>query len=176
MQGISESDFHTYTVPSYADWIDDISYLIAQDTDWRELLSALNAGEFPEQQSESISGVMPEEYKAGSLAPMTDKLGAPASGISPGDYVVDVRNGSAKDGVATSVSDMLVLAGYNKGEIGNANAYIYDETLVIYNQDSDKAAADDIRARIGCGRVIASLGRYSFDGNILVVVGGDFSS
>ena len=86
-----------------------------------------------------------------------------------------MRNGYGIAGAATSVSDMLALAGYKQLEISNANSLVYKETLIIYRDDADKVAADDIRARLGYGRVLPSLGRYAFEGNILVVVGGDFS-
>jgi hypothetical protein len=87
---------------------------------------------------------------------------------------VDVRNGYGTPGAATSVSDMLALAGYKQGEIGNANTLVYKETLIIYRGDEDRQAALDIKARLGYGRVIPSMERYSFEGNLLVVVGGDF--
>ena len=76
-----------------------------------------------------------------------------------------------------AIGDILVGPGqptYVIGEIGNTNAAVYTETLVIYAEDGDKAAAEDIKARIGYGRIIPSLERYSFEGNVLVIVGGDY--
>jgi hypothetical protein len=94
--------------------------------------------------------------------------------VATADYVVDVRNGCGTDGCATSVSDMLALAGYRHGEIGNANSFVYDTTLVIYQDDARKAAAEDIRKRLGYGKLVSSEGRYTFAGDVLVVVGDDF--
>jgi hypothetical protein len=96
------------------------------------------------------------------------------STVTPGDYIVDVLNGCGIDDCATSVSDLLALAGYQQGEIGNAGSFAYDTTLIIYQDDERKAAAEDIHKRLGYGKLISSEGRYTFAGDVLVLVGGDF--
>jgi hypothetical protein len=174
MQGMQESSIHTYHVPSAPDMINGISYVIVDNYSWQQLISAIDAGEYPEHQDDPYAGVIPENYIP-SAAGATDQLAGAASSVVASDYVVDVRNGYGIQGSATSVSDMLVLAGYQRGEIGNMNSMVYDTTLVIYRNESDKAAAEDIRHRLGYGKTIASSPSYVFDGNILVVVGGDFS-
>jgi hypothetical protein len=116
---------------------------------------------------------VPDSYLPSTAA--ADQLAGQASSITTNDYVVDVRNGYGIQGSATGISDMLVLAGYQRCEIGNANSFVYDTTLIIYRDEKDRAVADDIRKRIGYGKVIASLDQYTFDGNILVVVGGEFN-
>jgi hypothetical protein len=175
MQGMQESSIRTYHVPSAPDMINEISYVIADNYSWQQLISAIDAGEYPEHQDDPYAGVIPENYIP-SAAGATDQLAGAASSVVASDYVVDVRNGCGIQGSATGVSDMLVLAGYQRGEIGNMNSMVYDTTLVIYRNESDKAAAEDIRHRLGYGKAIASMPSYVFDGNILVVVGGDFAS
>jgi LCP family protein required for cell wall assembly len=174
LQGMTERSIHTYTVPSYTDLINEISYVIADDGPWRELISELNAGRYPAAQESYLAGETPAEYQAESSTPTTDQLGGAASDVDTAKFVIDVRNGYGIEGSATGVSDMLSIAGYKRGEIGNASSFVYEETIIVYRDESDKGAANDIRARLGYGRVIASLGRYAFEGNVLVVVGGDF--
>jgi hypothetical protein len=175
MQGMQENSIHTYYVPSSPDDSTGISYVIVTESAWRQLITALDAGEYPDHQVENYAGIVPEGYIANTEIIATDQLAGQTSAVDPAGYVVDVRNGGGIEGSATSVSDMLVLAGYDRGEIGNANSYVYDTTLVIYQDEQDKSVAEDIRRRLGYGSIIASLGRYEFSGDILVVVGGDFS-
>jgi hypothetical protein len=174
MQGMQENSIRTYHVPSAPDMIDDISYVIVDTYSWQQLISAIDAGEYPEHQDDPYAGVIPENYVAGA-ASAADQLSGEASSVVPSDYVIDVRNGYGIQGSATAVSDMLVLAGYQRGEIGNANSMVYDTTLVIYRDEGDRAAAEDIRHRLGYGKAIASSPNYVFEGNILVIVGGDFT-
>jgi LCP family protein required for cell wall assembly len=175
MQGMQENSIRTYHVPSAPDMINEISYVIHDEYSWRQLINSINAGEYPEHQVDPYAGVIPESYIAGTAA-AADQLAGEATPVVAADYVVDVRNGYGIQGSATSVSDMLVLAGYQRGEIGNANSYVYETTLVIYRNEGDKAAAEDIRQRLGYGKAIASTPNYVFNGNILVVVGGDFAA
>jgi LCP family protein required for cell wall assembly len=173
MQGMQESNIYTYYVPSAPD--NTGAYVVADDYAWQQMRDALNAGEYPEHQEDFWAGVIPDGYLPNSTAPATDQFAGQASSVNAGDYVVDVRNGYGKPGAATSISDMLVLAGYQKGEIGNANSFVYETTLIIYGDETSRAAGEDIRKRIGCGRLIESRGQYAFNGNVLVVVGKDFS-
>ncbi|MDR1713409.1 MAG: LCP family protein [Coriobacteriales bacterium] len=173
LRGMKANDIHTYTVPSYTETRNEISYVIADTYSWNQLITAVKDGEYPELQDSSLAGVMPDSYAPG-YANTTDATGGAGTGIDTSQYLVDVRNGYGIAGSATSVSDMLALAGYQQGEIGNTNSFVYEETLIIYRDEEDLAAAEDIKARIGYGRVIPSEGYYVFEGDVLVVVGGDF--
>ncbi|MDR2106515.1 MAG: LCP family protein [Coriobacteriales bacterium] len=177
MQGMQENSIHTYYVPSTTkDMLNAegmvISYVVPDTYSWQQLISSLNAGEYPEHQEDPYAGVVPDSYLPSTAA--ADQLAGQESAVVTSDYVVDVRNGYGIQGSATGISDMLTLAGYKRGEIGNAESFVYDTTLVIYKDEKNRAIADDIRRRIGYGKVIASLNRYIFDGDILVVVGGEF--
>ncbi|MDR0308779.1 MAG: LCP family protein [Coriobacteriales bacterium] len=185
LRGMETYNIHTYSVPSTTKMINGGSYVIADDTSWKSLMNNINNGIYPNPDTNArYQGVAPESYSA--PADNTQSSGNTSSQNQQGstgflspeqtaNYVVDVRNGYGIAKAATTVSDKLVLAGYKKGEVGNANSYVYDTTLVIYKTDSDKNVAEDIVARLGYGRVVASSGNnYKFTGNILVVVGGDY--
>ncbi|MDR3053614.1 MAG: LCP family protein [Coriobacteriales bacterium] len=184
MRGMQETDIYTYIVPGDGGISpdDQLWYEITDDAAWQALMSAIDAGEYPEQDLE-IEGETPPSYQAtpttggassGTAGSSVDHAGGSSSNVNTSDYLVAVRNGWGIQGAATSVSDMLAIAGYQQGEIGNTNAKVYKETLIVYATDDDKAAAEDIQARLGYGRIVASLGRYAFEGDILVVVGSDF--
>lgn len=173
MQGMKENSIHTYSIPSAIDMVDGISYVVVDDAQARALIASINAGEYPDYSEQTYQGEIADRYKA-TTEGATDNLASVASNVDTSQYSVAVRNGYGIAGCATAVSDMLTLAGYQHSEIGNANSYVYEETLIIYRDDTDREAAEDIRARLGYGRIIPSLSRYSFEGNVLVVVGKDF--
>jgi LCP family protein required for cell wall assembly len=175
MQGLQENDIKTYTVPSTTDWINGISYVIADASAWSQLIASIENGEYPERQNEIIGGIVPESYTADGASEAAGQGGSQDVVTNPGDYTVDVRNGCGIAGAAASVSETLVSTGYRQGEIGDARNSAYATTLIIYRNDADKAVANDIRRRLGYGEVIASRGDYAFNGNVLVVVGRDFS-
>ncbi|MCL2807920.1 MAG: LCP family protein [Coriobacteriia bacterium] len=173
LRGMQEGDIYTYSLPSELATRDGISFVVIDEYATRDLISSINAGIFPDYSTQTYQGEVADRYLAAGRA--KDLLANAHSTVDTSLYSVSVRNGYGYAGSANAVSSMLTLAGYEQLEIGNANAYVYTETLIIYRDDADQEAAIDIRNRLGYGRVIPSLGRYSFEGNILVVVGADFA-
>jgi LCP family protein required for cell wall assembly len=175
MQGMEEYNVHTYSLPCTSDMIDGISYEIPDMESIRQLMALLDKGQFPDPDEIGLTrqGKTPEfDGQSGAAAP--DMSGGGQTGINTSAYVVDTRNGGGIPGAAAAISDMLALAGYQQGDVGNTNSMVYTETLVVYDDEASRLAAEDICLRIGYGRAIPSLGRYLFEGNILVVVGSDF--
>ena len=54
------------------------------------------------------------------------------------------------------------------------SVYVYDETLVVYNDDAFEAAAETVVASLGLGRTVPGAGFYTFDTDVLVVLGKDW--
>jgi len=94
-------------------------------------------------------------------------------GIQPADISVTVRNGAGRSGIAGEASGLLRSKGFVIGEVGNANQFVYDRTLVIYNGD-DVKAAQTVAAALPKADLVPSRGMYLFDTRILVVVGEDW--
>ena len=88
--------------------------------------------------------------------------------------VVEIWNGVGVSGVAGDCSNELKNLGWNLGEVGNAAQFVYSETLVVYRGDDDRELAELIVSDLGQGRVVRSAARYSFKGDVLVVVGKDY--
>lgn len=65
-------------------------------------------------------------------------------------------------------------AGFKVGSVGNASSFNYNETLIVYADDSRSTAANAVLAAVGTGRVLASNGKYAFTGDILVIIGKDW--
>lgn len=96
--------------------------------------------------------------------------------IQPSSVSVTVRNGAGQEGVASAASAILKAAGFEVGEVGNANQFVYDKTLVVYKDDANKATAELVASKLPTGNVVASRGMYEFTTDVLVVVGRDWEA
>jgi polyisoprenyl-teichoic acid--peptidoglycan teichoic acid transferase len=94
--------------------------------------------------------------------------------LLPADVSVSVRNGGGISGSAAMAAQRLESRGFVITEVGNANQFIYDETLVVYRDNAD--AARLVAQQIGSERLVESRGMYAFDSDILVVIGSDWSA
>ncbi|MHB9002567.1 MAG: LCP family protein, partial [Coriobacteriia bacterium] len=94
--------------------------------------------------------------------------------VDPADVSVAVRNGAGIDGSALAAATILRTAGYAVGEVGNANQFVYDETLVVYSDKPELAA--QVAAELPKARAVPSRGMYAFNTDILVVVGKDYET
>lgn len=92
----------------------------------------------------------------------------------PSSISVTIRNGAGINGCASGASSVLDPLGYDVGEVGNANQFVYDETLVVYDGDNE-ALANQVAADLPIAKVVASRGMYAFETDILVVVGKDWN-
>jgi len=177
MNGMQESDIYTYYVPSYTDTVyydeTPISVVRASEREWKQLIAAINSGNYPPPQKGGFAGETPESYQPKDK-PTGEKPNDTPITIKTNDYVVDVLNGSGIEGSAKSISDRLKACGYKPGVIGNVDNGLSDATLIIFKDVANWAAAEDIRQRLGYGWVISSEGRYEFDGDVLVIVGEDY--
>ena len=178
LQGMQENDIYTYHVPSYTgtvmyDGDFPVSVVFAYDSEWKKLIGAINSGNYPPPQTDSFVGKIPEGYIAVEK-PVEEKPTDEPTTILTSDYRVSIMNGSGIEGSATSVKDRLWLVGYRIGEVGDMDNYDYDTTLIIYKDAAHWAAAENIRLRLGYGWLVVNNGRYEFEGDILVIVGGDY--
>lgn len=97
-----------------------------------------------------------------------------AASVDRSTISVSVRNGAGIDGCAAATGDTLANLGYSVAEVGNANQFVYDDTLVVYALD--RAAAERVARDLPKARVVESRGMYSFATDVLVVVGKDYST
>lgn len=96
------------------------------------------------------------------------------AGVDPAQVTVTVRNGAGVTGMATTIGEILQGFGYQVVDMGNADAYVYDETLVVYNDEQFQPAAQDIVDQLGGGRTVEAGIYYTFDTDLLVVIGKDW--
>lgn len=97
--------------------------------------------------------------------------------VDAAQYTVTVRNGGGVAGAGAAAVSMLQAAGYQVPEAAsNTDTQVYDDTLVIYNSADQKAVADDIVKTLGQGRASDASVYYSYDTDILVIVGKNWVS
>ncbi len=148
LKGIKATDLQTATVTGV--W--KSPYVWTDEAEKARLVAAFKAG---------------EPFDATSTVTTT---------VKPADVTVTIRNGAGESGVAASASSILRAAGFNIGEIGNANQFVYDKTLIVYKDDAGHLAADLVASKLPTGDVIASRGMYEFTTDVLVVVGKDWKA
>jgi len=90
----------------------------------------------------------------------------------PSDVSVTVRNGGGITGTAQDCADMLGVEGFDIVEIGDANQFVYDKTLIVYHESEE--AAWLVANALGIGDVVPSRGLYTFTADVMVVVGKDW--
>ncbi|MGB4594025.1 MAG: LCP family protein [Coriobacteriia bacterium] len=104
-----------------------------------------------------------------------DETATAEAAITPSSISITVRNGAGISGVAARASDVLRRAGFDVSEVGNANQFVYEKTIVVY-KDGGKAMAEAVAAALPAADLVPSRGMYDFSTDILVVVGKDWKS
>lgn len=154
LSGMDIESIETVTVPAVPQTIGGVAYVIADEEEFAAMIARIEKGEPAD----------PEEAAAEEAA---------SQPVDPKTVTVAVRNGAGIEGVATQAADKLQPVGFQIVEKGNANQFVYDETLVVHN-DGGEAEAQAVVDALGMGRIVASRGMYTFDSDILVVVGKDW--
>lgn len=96
--------------------------------------------------------------------------------VDPSKYTVEVMNGAGQTGAANQAADALKKAGYTITKTGNTDQAVYTETLVVYKKKASKTAAQAVAKTLGAGRAVSASIYYSFDSDLKVVVGSDYSA
>jgi LCP family protein required for cell wall assembly len=149
VRGLEDGALEAKTVPGEARYSGGAWYVIVDEAAFDELLTDLSSGEPIES-----GGVTVPDYE-------------------PSSITVTVRNGSGLNGVASDAADRLTGLGFPVSDVGNMGQFAYDDTLVVYHDDD--AQATFVRESIEFGKVAPSSGLYSFDTDVLVIVGRDWT-
>lgn len=148
MNGMSGDGLEAVTMPGTPKYIGGVSYVIADEEALTATFERIESGR-PASSATSADGSPTAESTS-----------------------VTIRNGAGVGGVALDASNRLRRAGFDVGEVGNMNQFMYDETLVVYKKSKDEAEL--VAATLGKGKVVSSRGMYSFDTDVLLVVGKDW--
>ncbi|MBR3689636.1 MAG: LytR C-terminal domain-containing protein, partial [Eggerthellaceae bacterium] len=98
-----------------------------------------------------------------------------AVGVDRTAVTVEVRNGGGITGVGAKMGESLAALGYVVEKVGNTDdGTTYPETLVIYKDAAYESAAESIVSDLSAGRVVNGGDFYTFETNVLVIVGKDW--
>ena len=153
LHGINiDTSFYQTKMPSKTDTIDGVTCSIVESDSWNTMVTRTSNG----------------------MSPVADSTEVSTNNVTRSKCTVAVWNGVGVSGVANDCSNELKKLGWNVISTGNAAQFVYEETFVVYKDTDDEAAARLLASDLGQGRVVRSAARYSYTGNLLVVVGKDY--
>ncbi len=152
--GVAAGDFTSVEVPGYEKTQDSLSsgsttYFIASSSSWTQIMEDLDAG----------------NTQAGKTSAET---------VDPSSFTIEIQNGANITGAASTTSKLLTSKGFKVEGAGNADQQIYEQTLVIYDNDQGEAQAQTVIDALGVGRAVKGRGYYEYDTDILLILGGDY--
>lgn len=172
-----EEDIYSAMEPTTPLYEDDIWWAILDEEPWREMMRRVDAGLPPTEEDlvDPNTGVTLAVVGDGGKAAATSNSSTSSSASNDLSGVkIAVRNGSGINGCAADAASKLSAKGAIT-DTGNADDSKYKNTLVIYEDDSDKAQAQAIADLLGVGQIKKNSGGvYSFTTDYLVVVGADW--
>lgn len=143
-------DVYLARVPGYSQDAGGTLQFTVSSSAWASMMEKVGAGGDPNEKSEAVLSV------------------------KPADYTVTVLNGAGIDGVAGDAAEALQSAGYQVKDTGNTDQFAYNETLVVYKEEKNAAAAQAVADALGVGRAVEAGIYYDFDTDLEVVIGQDW--
>ena len=160
--GLSADSIAFFEVPGDEIQRDGKTVFSAWSDDWTALMAGLGANASAEGQQPAAT----EDADADA--------GAQTVNVDPASFTITVRNGAGITGAASQMADQLRAGGFNVADIGNTDSPVYDETLVIYKDPAFEQAAQSVASALTSGRVVNGGDYYTFDTDVLVVLGADW--
>jgi LCP family protein required for cell wall assembly len=159
-KGLNDGDIEAVTMPGSGAFIDGLSYVVANESKFDAMLARMRKG-------------LPLDPQASATSTGTATGGPAASGLKPKDVTLTVRNGAGVSGLAKVGADVFTKAGFPVVETGNMNQFVYSKSLVVFPRGREAEAAM-VRETLGYGDVVPAAGMYTFNTDILVVIGKDW--
>ncbi len=178
LRGMDTSkDIYSIMEPTEAVYMDGGWYEYVNEPAWRAIISRVDQGLPPVADEEVYAnngGITDGSLDKDFIAQNALSSGNARSPQEVKTPHIDVYNGNGIGGAASVAADLVKGAGFAVGEVGNADSSDHSQTLIVYNNEADKADAQKIAAALGVGATFKNDGSYSFTGRILVIVGQDF--
>jgi LCP family protein required for cell wall assembly len=159
-KGLNDGDIEAVTMPGSGAFIDGLSYVVANESKFDAMLARMRKG-------------LPLDPQASTTSTGTATGGPAASGLKPKDVTLTVRNGAGVSGLAKVGADVFTKAGFPVVETGNMSQFVYSKSLVVFPRGREAEAAM-VRETLGYGDVVPAAGMYTFNTDILVVIGKDW--
>ena len=171
MQGLNtDTGIYSAMEPTTSKLVNGTWYEYVNEKEWQTMMQRVDQGLPPTTEDEV------DEKNGTVLASTGDKAGATSNTSSTTTATrsgkVTVKNGASIDGAAATAATKIEKLGYTT-ETGNASSS-FSTTVVVYTNDSQKEAAEEIAKQIGNGVATKNDGRYTFSTDFLVVIGSDW--
>ena len=175
MKGLdAENDIYSAMEPTTSKYVNGGWYEYVNQSEWQTMMNRVDQGLPPTTEDEV-------DTKNGTVLASTGGSSGQSSGGSSTSSTqlstnrtgsVVVKNGAGIDGAAATAADKIGKLGYTTST-GNAGSK-FSTTVVVYANDSQKEAAEEIVKAIGNGVATKNNGTYTYDGDFLVVIGSDW--
>lgn len=153
LKNIAPGYIDVAALPTYVSEVDGVKYQVPIEDEVAAMLDRVRAGETPQVDKQDVVG-----------------------SVDAASYGLTVNNGGGIEGAASEVAAMLGEAGFSVESIGNAEQQVFSETLVIYADSKNETAAQAVVATLGIGRAVHNSVHYSFDTDLLIMVGEDWQT
>ena len=174
LQGLDPStDIYSAMEPTESQYINDIWYEINDVEAWKKMMSRVDQGLPPTEEDiiDEASNTVLATTGGRQTQGGSDGAGGTKTSAKPG--LVSVLNGNGVAGAGSVAAERIEALGYTV-ESGNADSFDYAQTLVVYGKESQAADAQKVADVLGAGKLVLNDGSYSFDGDLLVVLGADW--
>ena len=159
--------------PTTSEYIDGVWYEVNNTAEWKAMMKRVDAG-LPPTEGDVV------DKTSGTVLATTGDGGA-ASGGTAGEGTgavkrggsVAIRNGNGLAGAGLDATERIQGLGYS-ANTSNADNFDYQDTVVVYNDSSDKEAAEAIVKALGVGKAVQNSNTYLFEEDFLIVLGADW--
>lgn len=171
-----DSDFYTAMEPTTSEYVNNTWYEHVIQSEWDAMMARVDQGLPPTEEDvvDASGTVLASTGKAGASSSESEDDGSATKATPQRSGVVSVKNGTAIAGVGAEAVDLITPLGYT-ATAGNANRTDYPTTVVVYDNPSQKEAAEEIVEALGCGQAIQNQDTYLYEGDFLVLIGADWS-
>lgn len=175
MQGLDPStDIYSAMEPTTSAYIDDLWYEVVNEDEWETMMQRVDQGLSPTEGDivDEVSGTILASSGSGSSSSSDSGDSSGSASVKRGGSVA-VRNGNGITGAGLDATERIQVLGYSVNT-SNADSFDYENTIVVYNDASDKAYAEAIVEALGVGTAVQNDNTYLFEEDFLVVLGADW--
>ena len=173
MRGLDMSvDMYTAMQPTTAKYEDGMWFNTSNEPEWGTMIERVNQG-LPPTEGDVVDATGTVLATTGS----GENLGGSKANVylNAKSGLVLVRNGGAPEGSGSAAAWPIQEMGYET-DIASASSSDYAQTLIIFNDPSQRQDALQIAQTLGIGKVLLNNGDYRIDGDFLVILGSDFNN
>lgn len=167
LRGMDSSKIYSTMNPTTSLKQDGIWYEINNNEAWKAMMQRIDKGLPPTVDAADSAnnggvtdGTLASDYIAQATKESMGNPGYAGSGSLASSASIDVRNGSGISGAASVASERLEGAGFSVASTGDADSFDYGTTLVVYEDDSQAAVAQELADALGVGTAMKNDGSF----------------